>query len=911
MADLRLGPPADLDIGGLSFPPHTLHLLHDGNAPADGAAATTHALGYWVRLDAKGFASGGYPEGLSAVELVERLGAVTVFRDAAADRRPKGPQLIEQVVVLEWPAAFLRRTDHGPALPGQDDAERAIAVFKVRLRLDLADARRETLGLSPARILRGEVLPGWFTAHGDSTTQRGATTPLDSPFHPTALRPPSGHPDPDARLHLTHGWFDPDGEFAAVADDGAVVESVQPPRPLEVLYQRGRLGLVGILATVLIGTGFVGIDEAVRSSRPGADMSDHREQVARYLPVAVCSPDNPEFMREFRCRVQKLTESELSPREALTTACTAQVDCGGADLQARWCGLIDRSEDSWKADLLPGTDDVTQDFARLAAAQACFDTLGQPAAYAIGGESTLVDADRMLSEDEGIAAIIGLFDELEEACDGYQGLMERRVDGAIVATHVGYPYPNKPLDDIELGSQRLRLTARNVAVETWDEVDEICFDHGMRSGPEVERVASMCGAPADAEPSFANGNGWRKLGDKLAASEDSRTCADDVLTAYLRGRFGTALGRLPTSGRWACHASLSQQADKLPSQSIARGNWEVPVRIPRRYDVRGGAAEISQLGLESALLAVRGGASEEFGACWQVVTDLLADWPLVHPLYAAPDDQGWPVVPQQMCGQVCMGWYLDEPRLLDENWVAPENDVYRCVDVDCPCRSDDGTCATTSTACLDPDKLFPLLSLPWNGRTQGLPPASAGSGAWVAPEIAQVCAFHLTAQDRLSLGADPWYPGELSGPQWAGEATGLPGVTGGGDGRAPASAVGFSAPGVDTTWGETECGAVALQCFAGEALRVRRSKAQQVNRSNWERAWLVAMEDIARESGDTVAQHAPWCALVHPYLRPSAARDTLDEPCRRGVASARASVLSTITTIAAGGLPRPAEEEAP
>jgi len=340
-----------------------------------------------------------------------------------------------------------------------------------------------------------------------------------------------------------------------------------------------------------------------------------------------------------------------------------------------------------------------------------------------------------------------------------------------------------------------------------------------------------------------------------------------------------------------------------------RGEWGVPLRVPSRYDIRGDQAEYAQLGLESALTGMRGGT--ELGACWSVVAGLLTDWPTVHPLYEPLDEQGWPVAAQQVCGQVCMGWYLDEPRLLDNDWVAARNDVYRCVQQACPCEGEGGVCDSLGTSCFQIDEEFPALAMPWNGQSVGRPPGAAGFGGWVLPETSEVCAFHLIAQDRLSLGDGEWFPEGLSGTQWAGEADFLPGVAGGPDGVAMGSAMAFASDGAASAWGRSECGAVALQCFAGEAMRVRRTTTNPSSRTAWEGLFLDSIGEMARTDAEVVARKRPWCALVHPFLLPSPRADTLDAPCREGVIDARNSVLSTIEGLASAGLPRPAKETEP
>ena len=258
-----------------------------------------------------------------------------------------------------------------------------------------------------------------------------------------------------------------------------------------------------------------------------------------------------------------------------------------------------------------------------------------------------------------------------------------------------------------------------------------------------------------------------------------------------------------------------------------------------------------------------------------------------------------------------MGWYLDEPRLLDNDWVAARNDVYRCVQQACPCEGEGGSCDALGTSCFQIDEEFPALAMPWNGQSMSRPPGAAGFGGWVLPETSEVCAFHLIAQERLSLGDGEWFPEGLSGTQWAGEADFLPGVAGGPDGTATGAAIAFASDGAASAWGRSECASVALQCFAGEAMRVRRASTNPSSRTAWEGLFVEAMGEIARTDPEVVARKRPWCALVHPFLLPAPRADTLDAPCREGVNDARQSVLGTIEGLAAAGLPRPAKETEP
>jgi hypothetical protein len=281
-----------------------------------------------------------------------------------------------------------------------------------------------------------------------------------------------------------------------------------------------------------------------------------------------------------------------------------------------------------------------------------------------------------------------------------------------------------------------------------------------------------------------------------------------------------------------------------------------------------------QVELDALLLAIRE-AGAPADACFGVVNRLLASYVPVHPMTGAADAGGWPSDQQRVCAQACAAAYHVIPP--NPAWVTLDADLGRCVDASpppekAPHRYHEGR--------LD------ALRLPWNYDRDG---------SWVRPDVNQVCAFNLVAQELLP-GV---LPADVAGPLWAGELAGRTGIAGGPDGAAAVAADALSKYGRNRS-GST-CGEVAAQCFTAELLRVMSDS--RLGPHQWRDAWSRQIAQLPRRSADDLADQ-PWCRLVRPYVSPDGRlpEGQLDLPCAMGVDETRQRVVAVIDRLASGAL---------
>ncbi|MDP2313218.1 MAG: hypothetical protein Q8P41_09960 [Pseudomonadota bacterium] len=653
------------------------------------------------------------------------------------------------------------------------------------------------------------------------------------------------------------------GATHAAADGGvagasaAMVRVERPAPDLRCRTDHGAVeGLVGYAAGVMkeaggrlwAGTPF-GAPPAPEATLTAAPVPD-----TRFLPVGLCSAPFPVFVDELRCQVAQAAVG-------VATAPCAAPPAAAADLQATFCGVLDRERDAPAFGL---------GAAARAVAQACYVARGRPGTYAgpVNPDGDWVDAAALLQDDGEAASTLAT---LVAECDTARDRVQQRVAGAILATHVG---GGRNAEQVAL-----RQSARDTASAGMAPASAACFDAGIATGWGGARWGDLCGpVPTDlagyaAWVRFDGANepaNWAALGEGVADPRDLGTGTEPVVTRYRDARFVQSSPSVgPDATLWRCHDALVAEG----RSDTVRGEWRFAVPRPARYDLAGAGAR-SQLALESALLGQRAGT--DLGACWSEVGALLGGWEAAHPIYTALDPAGWPAPAQQLCGQACaVAWGLATPAPGHVS-VTPSADVSACVTGEPPSRAGDAA--------------FPLLRLPWNGA----PFDDAREAAWTAPDALDVCAFHLVAQDTLAFARKDWLPAGMGAQAWAGESA--TGEAGGPNGLAYRAAQELRTAGAENRWGEQECGAAATACFAGIALEQRFVGG----RLGWAGAFDSAVLATGRAREREVRTEAPWCALVLPYLAPSVQKDTLDLSCQRGVDSARGAVRGAIAARVAG-----------
>jgi hypothetical protein len=720
------------------------------------------------------------------------------------------------------------------AWPGLPDARSLVSIVRGTLRrtrsvhdgryelVHLAAPEEEGLGVAsiPADWRSGIPFDDWVVSAATDAAPLPAVHELGWP-----LRLPGGR----VGFPLS-GWLDRD-------------LGVQPDHPRDaatgVLVARDtRSPLLGqilmamsVTAWVLFGT--LGVSGGLHwISQPKVEAELATPTVAPQPAISVCSADHRRFVEQLRCEVAHLAEG----REAGEGDCDQVPE--DVDLQAAWCGLHDRALDGQTA--LSGDD-----WSELAAAQACFDVLGRPWQYAREGSgSTAADPERLL-RDPGlkVSALVDVVDRLDDACDTYRDKLERKVAGAVLATHVGGPSDE---------AQALQQLAFKRVLQGLAEPVQSCLLAGRAEGARTsQRWLHVCGEQLDERP-WETDKAWNAL------AGDAPLDRPALVDRYLAARFGE---REPTEGLWACHLQL----ERREPAGTGLGRWDLSVPVPGSYADPGVG---SQLLLDAWLLALREG-SESGGPCWAEVDRMLAGYTPVHPLLGGVAREGWPSDEQRVCGQVCAARYrIGAPS---GEWVTPGADLASCLDAAAP--SDD---VVAGNGRLD------RLRLPWS---------ASASGAWVAPRAADVCAFNLVAQGLLP-GA---LPDDLAPPAWAGEVVSGSGIAGGREGIAARAADALASFGRNRS--TATCGNAAVACLAAEMLDVLGDP--RVGAHEWRDAWSRRVASIPIRSREELADR-PWCRIVRPYVDEDhkLPEGDLDFPCALGVEQARRRLETTVARLA-------------
>lgn len=662
---------------------------------------------------------------------------------------------------------------------------------------------------------------------------------------------------------------------------------IWPPRPSDLRVGRLQERDVGgrwlaqakeagsVTASVLIGAAILAISVYL-AARPQQRDAPPPTALDPQPSLSVCSSDHQAFMDELRCQLDHMAaggdaaarvcrdQGSLTPAASLEEGARFRRT---RDQRAEWCGLRDRA--------LDGNIVVDEEspWADLAAARACFNVLGHPYNYERPSEvpntrtgrpvpSLLLDPSPL--QIEPLRSVV---DALDNACNELRPQWERRVEGAILATHVGVPAQEAAdVQRQERESARLRLMAAAVAMEGLRPKEERCFRTGMDEGVGLGTTfETLCGAGLPATEA-TNAHAWKALGaGDLGAS-------GAAIEQYHRTRYPRA--DLPASDLWTCHTKLDGFA--APTTTVPAA-WGLSTPVPGRYDPNGAGVQ-SQIELDSTLRAQRTGT--DAGPCWTVMGRMLQRYEPVHPLLQPEDALAWPSPEQQLCGQVCAVRYQVRSSPQAGRWVSPREDLARCV-------SDAAALADTAFDRAQIDRL----GLPWNGTERT---------GWQPPVADSICAFNLVAQGYLSTDAGSVLLDGLGPFAWAGETEVGSGIAGGPEGAAFRSAENLDSYGRSRS--RTSCGFVASQCFVTGLMGVLGKPGAEPYQ--WRSGWGAWYADLVRARPQDLETSSPWCGLVHPFLPRSGAlpEGQLEYPCAKGVDDTRVAVeqvLQALTTAAA------------
>lgn len=455
--------------------------------------------------------------------------------------------------------------------------------------------------------------------------------------------------------------------------------------------------------------------------------------------MSVCSADHQKFMDEFRCQIEAFaygvdTDAPVCGDKGSNslTRTTAY------DLQAEYCGLLHRGDDGWQ---WPGGTEqqVSFNYAYVAASKACFNVLGHPYNYRLpenfsdAARQEFPNPDLFLTDpDLAIRGLSLLVSTLDSSCDVYRDRLESQVSGAVFATHVGAQPSTDSRDYTNFRDEdtALRMYLADQATQGTKRELRDCFYDGMARGVTgPERMAELCGfLPADltdvgGDDPFSVGSvsgqispeirerqmknqvyDQQKIWQGLYGQGAARSILDvtgvsrrlsGVVERYDYARFGNPL--LPNQGQrmealWACHGNLSATPDARLDTAYEPTLWDLSVPVPNTYRVEGAGVK-TQIALDATLRALEQepGMSDRAGPCWQVTARRLSRYSPVHPLLAETDASGWPSVEQQVCGQICAARYRIQARPpaapnsppLSE-WVTPDMDLNMCVSTSGP-----------------------------------------------------------------------------------------------------------------------------------------------------------------------------------------------------------------------------------
>ena len=655
-----------------------------------------------------------------------------------------------------------------------------------------------------------------------------------------------------------------------------------PPRPAAV--RSGELterivqsrwqsqAVMGITSTLAVFVLVLAVTLGIRiATLPRPQLTAAAPPPAAQPAMSVCSADHHKFVTEFRCQVAAFARGDGQAGPVCSDlGSTETVATTFEDLRPMYCGLLDRESDGWQGNFEGAGSEGLFNFAELAASQACFNVLGHPHPYTQptgygSGTWALADPDQFLGEPAlRIQSLVDLVADLDEACEAYRVRMEHRVEGAILATHVGAAAGAGSLGE----AAQLRQNLINGSMVGTSADAERCFRMGSAEGLGVFDYSELCGEPDFTDQKLARKKIWLQLaGSPVPTGEP-----EPLIPRYVRARFGGESGG-DTSNLWKCHLSLiGQRGDG--AQGGLRTRWDLSIPVPDTYDIMGGGAVRTQLNLDAALLDFEEGLTG--GTCWDVVDKRLDQYAPVHPLVTELDDSIWISTEQQLCGQICASFYQIEGSERVSRWVTRDGDL--------------GACITTAPPGQTPDLgrgTLDKLRVPWNGSRQT---------GFVRPDAAQVCAFNLIAQDYMPAAGESYLVGGKAPAQWSGETATGSRIAGGADGLATKGAENMSSYGRSRS--SYTCGFVAAQCFTSTLVDIIGSGRYE--RYEWRDTWMDRLVDLSAATPVTIRDYSPWCQLVQPYLHPDGnlPEGEIDFPCASGVDQALRNVEGSIRILA-------------
>ena len=644
--------------------------------------------------------------------------------------------------------------------------------------------------------------------------------------------------------------------------------------------------------------------------------------------LSLCSAEHEKFMEEFRCQIRMYasgmdTDKPFCKDEGSADHESIPLLQDFADLQPLYCGIRDRSLDSWAWAV---NEEDWYNYGQLAAAKACFNVLGYPWQYrnktSVMGQNgeklSYPDPQAFFAGNLGINQLSSMIRELDAGCDKMRENLEKQLLGTMVSTFIGTDKVNST-NERKLEPSKLRDLVANNVEENIGGYGKICFRTGLEESPyQSQHFRDLCGGnPLHSIKSVA----WNKLDrsteaekslippeqqqkcdpidSQLWPSRDLNSCS--VLSRYERARFGKDAKEVKNTDKsqpdrfWQCHIDLSKKEAK--SYSTEQILWDLDFPIPTQYSLSG-AGVINQLKLDAGLqvLAAKGQGAQQLGGCWQELAEKMSKYKPVHPLLVQLEADSWPTEEQQLCGQVCAAHYRVQnmsPEIA-KNWVTPTQDLDNCLYIGEP----------GSTA-MSPRNRLDRLMIPWNYKRFGR------ESVWVTEDTEgwsveqqeqrkklvydQVCAFNLVAQGYFKEG---YLVGGIAPPVWAGSTSKTSGMAG--DIEGPVSKAANNLFGKEGgVRSRATCSYVAAQCFASLMVGVMGDTATQP--SEWSNLFTSKITETARTSTRELPSINPWCSLVHPYIGQEgfSVEGQLDFPCAKGVEEAQQSALNTLEKLIA------------
>lgn len=941
-----------------------LYLLWD-DPSGGGAAAAPAVVGFWLTFGPS-YVEGGPQEPLDryppfADKILEALTEEVWWQGLRVTPRDPQPRW-RPLLVFEWPSLLADRSSCAPpgeptpendesqldAEPGGDWMELEELGEEDTAQARPIDAGQQGPTLPKKRslvaVVQGDLALQGTEHHAsfalvhlpDSLPTRGGVAPIEA-WMDRSLS--GGVPAPDREEQIPGVPLGLPGDRVGFALSGWLTAALEayPFRPgaaePHVLLGRdvGSRWKVQAKQTATVVTSVVMLVLMVAAivqefTRPRAHAGPAAPPSEAQPALSVCSVDNEQFVAELRCQLKHFGENTPlqdrfcgdRPRKDEPRTPTLLVE---RDLQATWCGLRDRDQDGRLPFASPEeamNDEIKvrelpkhAGYADLAASKACYNVLQHPEDYRVDpGEPDVFhipQPDRFLEDPVyEVKALGALVRELDRGCEAVRPRLERQVEGAVLARHVGSLAPTAREVDTTLSeAAQLRQLALIKAAEALPPTERICLNSGATSGPYGAALYGDLCAEDGAVP-LATGPAWEALGPRPAVAppgvvvpeEDPLEAAldeaangpapeDPVDAALEEADAGPALGESLVDryvqarfsphthpnyaytrviemapDLWKCHMALTDTELPMASsqgtgfiEGAQRIKWDLLAPVPKAYAGRTVGAVTRQLELDAILLGMNDGSTGDLGACWGVVARRLVRYKPVHPLLPEREMEAWPSEEQQLCAQVCASLYRVRESPNRDNWYTRGSDLGRCIDRAGP----------DSLTQRNRRRAFAALRMPWN---------FSRDDTWTEPYPFEICAFNLVAQNYLSGELGEVIIDGLPAPEWAGEtidyrveprtgetyaggvnlrklgydnpARSLPWVSSSGGGAWQAA---MNLESYGRARSSSTCSHAATQCFTSQMLAAISSNPDQPHR--WTAAWQVRMERLA--TGGTTA----------------------------------------------------------